>query len=220
MILAIVYSLLLLFSVARSLRVRTFASLPPKLFYANLCIQILIYSIFFWVLFISVCKQMDNTGLSLLTLIPSIMMMLTYYMMFLLLIQDMQASRSAKANAYQERMAKNRVVKALIIVSVTLVVLFVIGNITDLILCAVSMDKDQIRTLNIIFSATWFTVILWIIISVLVIYVKQSGLPYKSEKHKAKVRYIAIVFGVWTTALVIKFGLAIFSFEYIIRDYN
>jgi hypothetical protein len=44
----------------------------------------------------------------------------------------------------------------------------------------------------------------WFTVSILVLYIKQSGLPYKSQQAMKDNRYIAIIFGLWTACYVIK----------------
>lgn len=55
--------------------------------------------------------------------------------------------------------------------------------------------------------STFATVIVWFTVSILVVYIRQSGLPYKSEQVMKDIRYIAIIFGLWTLSYIVKIVL-------------
>ena len=55
--------------------------------------------------------------------------------------------------------------------------------------------------------STFATVMVWFTVSILVVYVRQSGLPYKSEQVMKDTRYIAIIFALWTLSYIVKIVL-------------
>jgi glucan phosphoethanolaminetransferase (alkaline phosphatase superfamily) len=67
------------------------------------------------------------------------------------------------------------------------------------------------EVLRYVFMGSWLTIVLWFLLTALVYYIKQSGTPYKSEKHHANAKYISLIFMLWSLALVIKAILSFFS---------
>lgn len=50
----------------------------------------------------------------------------------------------------------------------------------------------------------WGTLILWFLIATFIIYCINSGTPYKSEKHRENLKYIAMIFFLWSVAFTVK----------------
>jgi hypothetical protein len=57
---------------------------------------------------------------------------------------------------------------------------------------------------GIMLRSTFGAVTVWFTISLFVVYVKQSGLPYRSPQEYTKLRYIGIIFALWTISFIIK----------------
>lgn len=60
---------------------------------------------------------------------------------------------------------------------------------------------------------SWIFIVVWFLASVLFFYIKQSGLPYKSEQHRSNVKHISVLFLLWGAAFIIKAVLAFESLE-------
>lgn len=60
---------------------------------------------------------------------------------------------------------------------------------------------------GLVLVSTFAAVVFWFTVSILVVYIKQSGLPYKSEQVMKDIRYIAIIFGLWTISFIVKIVL-------------
>lgn len=58
---------------------------------------------------------------------------------------------------------------------------------------------------------SWISIVVWFFVTVLVYYIKQSGLPYKSPQHHENVKYIAKLFLLWGLAFIVKAVLSFFS---------
>jgi hypothetical protein len=71
-------------------------------------------------------------------------------------------------------------------------------------------EDPPYEILTYLFMASWLTLITWFFISVLVYYCKQSGVPYKSDEARANVKYISLLFILWSLAFVMK---AILSYK-------
>jgi hypothetical protein len=81
--------------------------------------------------------------------------------------------------------------------------MFVVTNIIIMIMqCA--DPQMAIETFQILFLVTWGILIFWFNISILVNYIKQSGKTYKSEHYHSSVRYISLIFYIWTIAFCFK----------------
>ncbi|CDW78463.1 protein kinase domain containing protein [Stylonychia lemnae] len=92
--------------------------------------------------------------------------------------------------------------KFMVGLSSLIIVVVVILNIVYVILsCTIKDTYEQFFT---IYQSSWLVLIVWFILSSTVVYIKQSGTPYKSDQHRLNLRYIALVFGFWTLAFLIK----------------
>lgn len=74
------------------------------------------------------------------------------------------------------------------------------------------------ETLKYLFMSSWVTIVLWFLITVLIFYIKQSGVPYKSEQHSQNVKYIGILFLLWGGAFIVKAVLSYFSLQFAFDD--
>jgi hypothetical protein len=66
--------------------------------------------------------------------------------------------------------------------------------------------------------ASWIVIVLWFFITVLIYYIKQSGRPYHSEKHRQNLKYISLLFLFWGAAFVVKGVLTLLSLMYAFED--
>lgn len=76
------------------------------------------------------------------------------------------------------------------------------------------VPASEEELLRYLFMGSWLTIVLWFLLTALVYYIKQSGTPYKSERHHANAKYISLIFMLWSLALVIKAVLSFFSLQY------
>ena len=63
---------------------------------------------------------------------------------------------------------------------------------------------DDVKVFDRMFVATFGGVAFWFIISILVIYCRQSGQPFKSTLEYENSKYISIIFILWTIAFIAK----------------
>lgn len=61
--------------------------------------------------------------------------------------------------------------------------------------------------------SSWITIVLWFLITVLIFYIKQSGIPYKSPQHEQNVKYIGSLFLFWVFAFIVKAIVSYFSLQ-------
>ncbi len=54
------------------------------------------------------------------------------------------------------------------------------------------------------FMVCWGALILWFVVASFIIYCLNSGTPYKSEQHKVNLKYIALIFSLWSVAFTVK----------------
>jgi hypothetical protein len=83
-----------------------------------------------------------------------------------------------------------------------LIFMVVALNIVYLVL-ALSED-DYLEDFGIVLRTTLGTVAVWFSVSIFVVYIKQSGLPFKTEQMMKNTRYISIIFILWTVSFVVK----------------
>lgn len=50
--------------------------------------------------------------------------------------------------------------------------------------------------------------VVWFLISIIALYIKYSGCPYKSEFHGKKLKHIGIIFLIWTVSFILKIIIA------------
>ena len=87
--------------------------------------------------------------------------------------------------------------------------LFVILNLTYIIISLFHGERDS--KFEIIFLTSWSVLIFWFLIGIFVIYIKNSGSPFKSDQHRQNLKYVSIIFVVWTIAFSLK--IAYISFD-------
>ena len=115
---------------------------------------------------------------------------------------------------YIEKSCLNKVLVAL---SFIFIVGFIAVNSSFILNIVFRTGDDKTKayeTLRYLFMSSWATIILWFVVTVLIYSIKQSGTPYKSEKHRANVRYILTLFLLWGGAFVLKAVMSFFSIKY------
>lgn len=200
-ILAILSSFLFIFSVLRSFKTSG-SKIYIKVFYGLVCFQILFNSSVFWVIII-----IDNIPESVkrqLILIPSIFMLLTYYTLYLILFDQMISSRVSVSNSYKTKLEGNCVIKTIQTVGFFLIFGLIIVNIIFLIFSMSNHVDNEQDLFDKMFLATFGFVPFWFVVSILVIYCRLSGKPFKSKQEYDNTKYISIIFMLWTAAFLVK----------------
>ena len=57
---------------------------------------------------------------------------------------------------------------------------------------------------------SWIAIVIWFMVTVLIFYIKNSGRPFKTKGHRKNLKYIVIIFMVWSVAFIVKSILSIF----------
>ena len=147
---------------------------------------------------------------------PSILMILTYYTLYLILFDQMLNSRVASSTSFKKKLGNqknmsnlnidgNCVVKTLQTVGFFVIFLLITTNIILLIYSMTKHDKlNDTDLFDKMFVATFGAVSFWFILSIVVIYCRQSGQPFKSTQEYENTKYIAIIFILWTIAFLVK----------------
>jgi heme/copper-type cytochrome/quinol oxidase subunit 2 len=65
------------------------------------------------------------------------------------------------------------------------------------------VDNEQ-DLFDKMFLATFGFVPFWFVVSILVIYCRLSGKPFKSKQEYDNTKYISIIFMLWTAAFLVK----------------
>ncbi|CDW80512.1 protein kinase [Stylonychia lemnae] len=169
-----------------------------RVFYALVIVQILISVIIFWVL---LGVQPDPTVEFHLFLVPSILMMITYYMMFVLVYRQILQSKVPIA-IYKNKNQLNMMNRILFGSSLFLISVFVLINFVYIIIAMIQVRRYS--TFEIVFLSSWSVLIVWFLIGIFVVYIKSSGSPYKSELHRQNLKYVGFIFILWTVAFSLK----------------
>eukprot|EP00347_Sterkiella_histriomuscorum_P012447 403368538 len=127
--------------------------------------------------------------------------------MFVLLFKEILDSRVAVSASYRRKIDKSKANRILFGVSSALISLFVLLNIVFVIISTVI--DDFYEKFFTVYYISWIVLILWFLISLFVLYLRQSGSPYKSEQSKSNLRYVTLVFLLWTGAFILKVVVAI-----------
>jgi hypothetical protein len=69
--------------------------------------------------------------------------------------------------------------------------------------------NSKYQTLRFLAMGSWIAIVVWFMITVLIFYIKNSGRPFKTDNHKLHLRYIGIIFIVWSIAFIVKAILSI-----------
>lgn len=70
-------------------------------------------------------------------------------------------------------------------------------------------DEEDYKNFLSIFYITWIVLIVWFVLTLAVLYFRQSGSPFRSEQARSNLRYIFFVFALWTAAFIVKVIFAI-----------
>lgn len=107
--------------------------------------------------------------------------------------------------------------KFLIGLSFLMIVGFITVNTYFIISMVVASDKIErtsiYNTLKFLGMGSWIAITIWFMISVLIFYIKNSGRPFKTDKHRINLKYIGLIFILWAVAFIIKSILSIFVFN-------
>lgn len=152
-----------------------------------------------------------------LTLIPSILMTLTYFLMFIQFTYILTKSHINNSSSYKIRLSNyfiiitlidnNRLRKILVGISLALILVFVVVMII-LIVLALCQHIEIISAL-LVFESCIGAIVVSFLISIFILYCKFSGSPYKTEEHHKKLRYTGWVFGIWTVSFILKLIISI-----------
>lgn len=77
-------------------------------------------------------------------------------------------------------------------------------NIIFLIFSMANHVDNEIDLFDKMFVATFGVVSFWFLLSILVIYCRLSGQPFKSKQEYENTKYISIIFMLWTGAFLVK----------------
>ena len=162
------------------------------------------------------CDQLLNIRRQLI-LVPSILMILTYYTLYLILFDQMLNSRVPVSNSFKKKLGKiyfcfnpildgNCVVKTIQTIGFIVIFGLITTNITFLILSMAHevSQPNEIDLFDKMFIATFSVVSFWFLLSILVIYCRLSGQPFKSPQEYENTKYISIIFMLWTGAFIVK----------------
>jgi hypothetical protein len=70
--------------------------------------------------------------------------------------------------------------------------------------------KSIYQTLKFLAMGSWIAIVVWFMITVLIFYIKNSGRTFKTKAHKVNLRYIGLIFILWSVAFLIKSIFSIF----------
>jgi uncharacterized membrane protein (DUF485 family) len=103
-----------------------------KIFFGTLCVQILINAVLYWCSYFLMADNADNAeierNVASLSLIPGVIMMMTYYMFHILLIDQIQSAYTDSALTYQIKKKQSNLNRILVAISFLLIVGFVVVN--------------------------------------------------------------------------------------------
>lgn len=106
--------------------------------------------------------------------------------------------------------------KVLFGLSLLFITIFVVLNLAFI---GVSLYKGYIiEDFTIIYLLTWSCLIIWFLIALFINYLKVSGSPYKSPQHRINLKYVSLVFFIWTVAFSLKIAFFAADVNGIISD--
>jgi hypothetical protein len=91
-----------------------------------------------------------------------------------------------------------------VIRAIGFIIIFAVVILNFVYLFLAESSPEIVTEFGIVLRSTFGTVTLWFTISLFILYIKQSGLPYKSVDAQKKLKYIAIIFALWTVSFLIK----------------
>ena len=142
--------------------------------------------------------------------------MLTYYTLYLIFFDQMISSRVPVSNSFKKKLGKltlsnwycliegNCVIKTIQIVGFILIFGLIIVNIIFLIFSMANKVDNEKEIFDNMIIASFGFLPFWFLVSILVIYCRLSGQPFKSKQEYDNTKYIAIIFMLWTAAFLVK----------------
>ena len=178
-----------------------------RAFYGSLWVSALLNSALYWVLFANQAQDttQGTTGFKsvVLIFIPSVLMSLNYALMYLQLENMQKESRVQGGVAYMNRESHEKLQRVVNIVTFTYVAIFILVQIGFTVMTM--FDWIDPTAFLIELNVTLFVMLVFLNVTALVSYFRNSGSPYKNDKFKKYVRKFKTVVIVWNLAFVIKF---------------
>lgn len=125
----------------------------------------------------------------------------------------MSRTSSVSASLYIIDLEKSILNRFLVGISIVLICAFIAINsyyIFEIVVRGGDYFSEK-GVLKYLFMGSWLSIVVWFFITVLVYYIKQSGLPYKSPQHLQNVKYISKLFLLWGLAFIVKAVLSYFT---------
>lgn len=135
--------------------------------------------------------------------LPTILMVLSYVLLYQHLELMMTSSRIASSNSFRNRFHNAKIAIYARIAIISFIALFVGVQVLLMLLCffeAISIEAFYLEIIS-------FTGIIVVGVNVYLVFVycKLVGSPYKDRKSYKYVRHLGIVCGVWSVAFGLKF---------------
>lgn len=167
--------------------------------------------------FVQIMRSDDNNKdfsytliMVLLRYVPSILMTLTYVMLYFQMQKLFVISRIKQRSA--GRISQNQTMQIIKIVTWVLVGIFVIVEFMLIVLVLVPRDKNSNKkviepsTFEIQLVSVSGFIIIMMNIMMIVIYWKYAGIPFKSDQHWQNLRHLGFVCAFWTFAFIVKYA--------------
>ena len=114
--------------------------------------------------------KLDKKYRTFLTLIPSILMLISYYTLYLLLFNQMLSSRVDNSSSYKSKLGGKWVIKAMYAVGLLLILGAVAMDLSWLVIGLV--DSEFLDTFKLILISTIGGVTLWFVVSIFIVYMR------------------------------------------------
>eukprot|EP00347_Sterkiella_histriomuscorum_P011008 403374097 len=82
---------------------------------------------------------------------------------------------------------------------------YVFGNLIQVVIQLLN-DQDTTGIFQAILVSALSQLVLWFSTSLLIVYIKTNGSPYKSSLHQENLKYLSTVYAIWSVAFLLKTG--------------